>query len=107
MSPGSEDVFATTSAIRSYRLPRSGTLQNLRVRHNSAGGNGSSVDYRVRINAVDTALTVSLATGAVGDASNLVTTVAVVAGDLIDLVAVKAVNIGGGDIDVMVSLELD
>ena len=106
LPPGFDDATAPTASEAQYVVPRAGTLQNMYVRHNAANGNGNSVNYTIRINGVATAFTLSLASGAVGQASDLVTTVAVAAGDLIDVTAVKALAIGSGNQDSIVSVEL-
>jgi hypothetical protein len=59
---------APSSDDRQRPLARAGTLRNLVVRHGLAGGNGNSVVYTVLVNGVATAITVTLATGAVGQA---------------------------------------
>lgn len=89
-------------------LPRGGTLRNFFVRHNAAVGNGTAVTYTVLKNGVATAIAVSLATGAIAQASDLVDTVAVVAGDRVSISADKpaALGAGGGDLEVEASLEL-
>lgn len=106
LSPGHD--MGTASLVNDAQIPapRAGTLRNLFARHNSAAGNGNAVVYTVFVNGVATALTVSLATGAVGQASDLVNTIAVVQGARISLQASKAVPIGGGNIDVQVSVEV-
>lgn len=96
---GRDSSTAPTTAITSYRSPRAGTLRNFRVRHNSAVGNGNSVVYDVRINGVAAGLALALATGAIGDASNLVATIAVASGDLVQVTASKALSIGAGGIN--------
>lgn len=104
--PGFDSATAPTASVGAYRAPRSGTMQNMRVRHNAANGNGNSIDYTLRINSVNTLMTATLASGAIGDASDLVNTVAVAAGDLIDVTAVKPLSIGSGNQDTMISMEL-
>jgi len=103
---GWEGGTAQTISAAAFRSPRAGTLRNMRVRHNAANGNGNPVVYTLRINAVPTALSASLASGAIGDASDLVNTVTVASGDLIGMQAVKALAIGSGNQDSMVSMEL-
>ena len=76
------------------------------MRHNSTSGNGTSVLYTVLKNGVATAITVTLATGAVGQASDTVHTVAVAQGDRVSISAVKAASIGSGDVAVQASLEI-
>ena len=106
LPPGFIDGTASTVNEARYVVPRAGTLQRMYVRHNAANGNGNSVVYTVRVNGAPTALTASLASGAIGQASNLVSSVAVVAGDIVDVTAVKALSIGAGNQDSIVSLEL-
>jgi hypothetical protein len=104
--PGHDSGLAVTSDRFQLPAPRAGTLRNLFVRHNSAGGNGNSVTYTVLVNGVAVAITVALATGAIGQASDLVNSVAVAQGDQISLRAVKDLGIGGGNIDLEASLEV-
>jgi hypothetical protein len=101
-----DSATADTTSSYAFRSPRAGTLRNLRVRHNAANGNGTSVVYTVRVAGVPTALTATLASGAVGDASNLIATVAVAAGDLIEVTAFKASSLGSGALNVAVACEL-
>ena len=108
LDAGYDDTTASTT-IREYAIPRAGTLRNLFIRQNLAPGgtNANLVVYTVRINGVNTALTVSRAANAgIGQSSNIVTTVAVVQGDRIALPASKAVNIGSGAFRPIVSVEL-
>jgi hypothetical protein len=88
-----------------FHMPATGALRNLYVRHNAPGGGpGGIINYTIRINGIATALTVAaLSTGMGG--SNLVTSIPVVAGDLIDLQVTKPVNIGGSPADAIASLE--
>jgi hypothetical protein len=88
-------------------MPRAGTLRNLFVRHNSGGGGGAgSITYTVFKNGAATALTVTLLATIPGTGSdtNPLDNIAVVAGDLISIVAN---NSGSGvTINAMVTLEL-
>jgi hypothetical protein len=86
--------------------PKAGTLKNLAVRHNVANGNGNTVVYTVMKNAVATAITVTLASNAIGQALDTVNTVAVAQGDVISLRAVKAASIANGTQEVTVTLQL-
>jgi len=63
------------------------------------------VVYTVFVNGIATALTVTLATGAVGQTSDLVNGVTITQGSRISIQAVKALAIGSGMIDVEASLE--
>jgi hypothetical protein len=85
--------------------PRAGTLRNLFVRHNTANGNGNNVVYTVFKNGVATAITVTLATGAIGQASDLVNTVALAQGDVVNITAVKAATIANGNLQSIAVME--
>jgi hypothetical protein len=105
--PGHDNGFAVTTDIYQLPLPRAGTLRNLFVRHNSAGGNGTVVTYTILVNGVATLITAALATGAVGQASNLVAGFAAAQGARVTLQVNKPVSIGGGNVDLVATLELD
>lgn len=104
LSPGYADGTALTSPIQ-FRVPSSGSVRRLRVRHNTTAGNGNAVVYTVRINSIASAVTVSMASTA-ADGSDLANTAAVVAGDLIDIEITKAASIATSPSDVMASLEV-
>ncbi len=104
LTPGHGGVAPLTNLAR-VPIPRAGTLRNLVVRHNSPAGNGGVVTYLVRVNGVATPITIGLATGAVGVASDIVNSFAVVLGDDVSISAMKP-NLGSGGIDVEVALEL-
>lgn len=103
LSPGNIDSLAPTTPVQ-FRVPRAGVLRNLRVRHNTPDGNGLAIVYTVRVNGVDTALSVSIASTTL-DGSNLVSTAAVAAGDLIDIKISKAASIGASPLDVIATFE--
>jgi hypothetical protein len=106
LTPGRNKGTATiTAGENEWPMPRAGTARNLFVRHNSAVGNGASVVYTLFVNGAATALTVTLASGAVGQASDLANTVAVAQGDRLELVATKAAAIGNGALNVQASVE--
>jgi hypothetical protein len=104
MSPGHSDGIASSTAIR-FRAPFAATYKNLRVRHGTPAGNGQPVVYTLRVNGVASTLTVSMASTA-ADGSDLVHTVAVNAGDLIDMAVTKAAGIVTSPSDIMASLEV-
>jgi hypothetical protein len=56
------------------------------VRHNNAGVPGATATYTLFVNNIITALSVTISTGVVGQASNLVDVVNVSAGDFLGLV---------------------
>lgn len=104
LTPGYADGTSGTSPIQ-FRMLSAGTLRRLRVRHNSTAGNGNAIVYTVRVNGVASALTVSLASTS-SDGSDLSNTVAVAAGDLVDIEITKATSVGTSPSEVMASLEV-
>lgn len=102
--PGYTNNQAGTSPLP-LSMPRGGTLGRIHVRHNNASGNGNPVQYVVRVNDTDTALTVSLPTGAIGQAAFDVN-VPVVKGDRVAVKAVKASGIGSGGVEVLATVLL-
>lgn len=83
--------FSTTESERQMIIPVSGTLRNLFVRTNTAQpAGGGSLTLTVRINGVDTGITVTIPSGtAAGTLFNVTNSAAVVAGNLISM---KGVN---------------
>lgn len=104
LTPGYDDVLAPIAVVQ-IRVPRGGTLRNLRVRHNTPNGNGNVIVYTVRINSVATAVTVSLASTS-ADGSDVTNTAAVAAGDLVDIEVTKAASVATSPDDVAATLEL-
>jgi hypothetical protein len=105
LTPGRDATTAITTDLAQIPIVRPGTLQRLYVRHNAAVG-VNDVVYTVMLNGAPTAITVTLAAGAIGQASDLVNTVAVVAGDRVSLRATKALGLGTGAVEVEASLEI-
>ena len=101
--PGFSDGLAQTVAPQ-FRSTRAATLQNLRVHHRAGAGNGNNIVYTVRVNGVASTLTATLASTAV-DGTDLVNTVAVVAGDLLDITVTKAIDIAASPSDITATLE--
>ena len=91
-------------AIVQFRAVRAGTLQNMRVRQNRAGVGGATITYTVRLNNVATALTVGMLATAL-DGTDLVNTVAVAAGDLVDLEVTKSAAITTSPDDIVATME--
>lgn len=101
--PWFDDSLAPIAPTQ-WRVSRSGTIRNMRVRHTTPAGNGNLIVYALRVNGVATLLAVSLASTAV-DGSNLVNTVVVVAGDLVDIIVTKALAIGASPLQIMCTME--
>lgn len=87
-------------------MPFSGTVTNMFVRHNSANGDGLTVTYTVMINNVASAVTATLATGAVGQASDTTHSAAFAQGQTVSLRATSNGNIGNGNLDIVVGLKI-
>jgi hypothetical protein len=105
--PGRDNPsIATTVDVMQWPLVEAGHLMKLFVRHNSANGNGNDVVYTVLLNGAPTAITATLASGAVGQVSDLVNTGVAAQGDRVSLRATKAAGIGSGQLDVQASLEV-
>lgn len=101
LAPGYSPDMATTTSL-GMRLSRAGTLRNLAARHNGVGVGGAIV-YTVWVNSIITTLAVSLNASS-SDALNSVDSVAVLAGDLIEIRASKASSITTSPTDISVTL---
>lgn len=105
LDPWYSDGTAGTTIVEMV-VTRAGTLRNLFVRHNAATGNGNTVVYTAGVNGAATGITCTLATGAIGQASDIVNTAAVVQGDRISITAAKAVSIGAANQIIQATLEV-
>jgi hypothetical protein len=107
LAPGS---IATAGTTDTRRIPivfqGASSLRCLYVRHNLAAGNGATVVYTVLVNGAPTALNVALATGAVGQVFDNGHDVAVAAGDVVSIQAVKSGAIGSGALGVYAVVEV-
>lgn len=102
--PFYDDSTAMTTAV-SFPMPVAGTIDRLIVRHNLPGGNGNDVVYTLRVNGAPSALAVTLASTAT-QGSDLVNSIPVVVGDLIDLEITKAATVGMSPADVAATVRL-
>lgn len=105
LPPGYGDITASTQANFRMVMSRSGILQKFAVRHNTAQGNGSNVVYDVVVNGVPSNLNLTLATGAIGGASDGSTTIVIEAGDIVDITATKAVALGAAIVEAIFTAE--
>ena len=76
----------------------------MRVRQNRAGVGGATITYTLRVNGVATALTVGMLATAV-DGSDLANSVAVAAGNLIDVEVTKSAAITTSPDDIVATME--
>lgn len=105
MVPGFFDGNAPTTRI-SLPVTRAGTLRNLYVRHNTVGAGAQIITYTVLVNGSATSIAASMApTGT--QASNVVNSASVVAGDVVDIQVTKSATLGSSPNNVIASLELD
>jgi hypothetical protein len=102
--PGYDDDLAQTVVVQIV-APYAGTLRDFYVRHNNTDGNGNDIVYTVRVNGVATAVTVTLASTS-ADGSDLANSVAVAAGDLVDIEVTKAASVGNSPDDVTATIDL-
>jgi hypothetical protein len=104
LTPGFAPSNAQTTAIQ-YRAPRAGTARNMFIQCTTAPGDGDPVVYTLRVNSVASALLVSLASNVLSG-SDLINTVAIAQGDLIDIQVTKALNITTSPTDIVCSIEI-
>lgn len=102
--PGGDNGLAQT-VVWGVRAPVAGTLSDLYIEHNNTTGNGLSVVYTIRVNTVASLVTVTLAS-TTSTGSDVANSVAVAAGDIIDIEVTKAAGIGNGALDVVASFKL-
>ncbi len=98
MRPGYTPDPAPTDPVQ-MPLTRGGTLRNMFI-HQTGDGNGTNITYTVRINSVATALAVTMASTD-SSAFNIVNSVVVSAGDLIDIEVTKAGGVGNSPDDII------
>lgn len=103
LTPGYTDTTALTTPVQ-FRAPFACTARRLYIRHNTPAGNGNSIVYTLRVNGTASSLTVSIASTS-ADGNDLLNTVAIVAGDLIDIEVTKAASIATSPSNITASLE--
>lgn len=107
LTPGYDESTAPLiTAIVQIRAPRAGNLRNMRVRQNSPVGtpDPDTITYTVRVNNVATTISATMGRDDV-DASDLVNSVEIAAGDLLDIEVTKSGGIGTTPNDIVVTLE--
>jgi hypothetical protein len=101
--PGYINSIGQTSPIQ-VPVSRGGTLRDMRI-HQTGDGNGTDMTYTVRVNGVATAIAVTMAsTDDVG--FNVVDSVAVDAGDLVDIEVTKAGGLGNSPGEIICTVGL-
>lgn len=103
LAPGYTDNNAQTSTIQ-FRVPRAGTIRNLRVRSNTAGTGASNLTFTLRKNGTNQTLTCTYSNTA-QDGSDLVNSFTVAAGDLIDIIVNKSASLSNSPQAVVASVE--
>ena len=101
--PEIQNESAPTATL-SMPVHRDGLLRKFTVKHGGAPGNGNSIVYTVQVNAIDTAITVTIASNSSVKVTDSTNTVFVSEGDLISVKATKAVGIGTSPFDIYASL---
>lgn len=107
LSPGNDGSGIATAVPIQFRSPRAGTMANFYVRQNIIFGTATkSITYTLRKNNVDTLLSVTMS-AASQDGNDIVNTVTVAKGDLLDIKVTKsAVSVGDSPLSVVVAAEL-
>jgi hypothetical protein len=105
LTPGGDQTVAVATDTWQFLLPAAGTLNRISVAHNTADGNGELVTYTLMVGGFATGVAVSLATGAISGANNLVTAVTASTAARISIRAVKPNAIGAGTIAPMVTVQ--
>jgi hypothetical protein len=96
---------ATVTEIQ-QNMTRPGTIRNLRVHVATAGVGAATVTFTVRKNGVDTLIVATIANATTGNATDLVHTITIVAGDLLSVAIDKSAIVTVGQAQVALSLEL-
>lgn len=104
LSFGSTPRNAPSSPV-TLRASRAGTFSNFRVMHNLTG-TGGDITYTLRVNGVDSALSVTLTAGTANGA-DLVHSVVVSQNDMLDLRVSKAAAIEYSPSDITATLEFN
>lgn len=106
MSPGIDFNSGSFTNENNARVvaTRDGYFQRMRVRHNDTAGNGNDIVYTLRVNGVDTALSVTLASTST-TAQNNGTKVQISSGDLITLGVTKASGVSSSPTNVNVQID--
>lgn len=104
--PYGYSVASAPTNVLQYRIAKGGTLRNMRVRHNTPLGNGEPIVYTLRVNGAPTALAVSIPSTDT-DAENVVDSVVVAAGDLVDVEVTKANGVGTSPMEITCTMLLD
>jgi hypothetical protein len=82
------DTFSATESARQMIIPRAGTLKNLYVKTLATQASDAGLVLTVRVNGVDTGITITVAaSAAAGVFSDTTHTAVVAAGDLLSLAA--------------------
>lgn len=97
-------VLGTSDVLGQLKMKRSGTLKNLTV-YTYTNSKTTDDVIRVRLNGVDTALTVPLLAGVTGLTEDLSDTVSLVSGDLVNYVYVAGAS--SGTVGFLPSIDLD
>lgn len=107
MTPGIRfgDGAVTTEANVQIPATRDGRVRNLAIRHNIPAGNGNDIVYRLRVNGVNTSLTVTLASTGTQASSGASDSFIINKGDLLSIQVTKTSGISSSPNNVTASLD--
>lgn len=103
--PSYSDTLATSSPVQ-VEIPSGVTsfdFVRMDIRHNSPAGNGNDIVYTLRVNGVASLLTLTLASTATS--ATVTATVAISAGDLLDIEVTKAATVAASPTGVVALVE--
>ena len=104
--PWYDDSLASIAGnLIDYICPVNCTIDKMYVSHNTPGGNGNNIIYTVRKNGVATALTVTIPSTSLSG-SDLVDSIIIAAGDLLDIEVTKPLSIGSSPMNIVVTCRI-
>lgn len=104
LAPWIDGLLAVLSPVR-FRAPRAGTVKNLRVDHGTVGTGTGTATYTLRVNGAGSVLKTSAVAVTAAGGTDLVNTVTIAAGDLLDLEVVKAGVVTTAPLSVVATVE--
>ena len=100
------DGLAPTIAV-GYRVQASASLTRFQLRIVAGAGNGLDIVYTVNLNGVPTAYTITQPSTASGDFEIVGPPLALVDGDMLDVVCTKAADVAAGPVGIQAFLRLE
>lgn len=106
LTPGTTDSIAMTAAEEEFEIPVTGTIRNLRVRHNVPGVDAVLLTYTLLVDGIPSLLAVGMLASALSGANTSIS-VPVTAGQRISLLVSKAGVVSQSPRNVRVTVEIN